>query len=192
MRLVSSFSDTFAPRVFLCGHCGGKQLLPASASICYCSSTYLTQLVCTTCNSHTLPSILFFHTITTTVRSLSNMSIITPAMIAVSLPQGSHCDILSRPPAVLTTLASSIAVGLLVSYLPQHIKIIRRGSSEGLSPWYVGLGALSSICAIANILVLPASREDMACCKVISGGACFAALLGVIQIGMQWSCFMFM
>lgn len=30
------------------------------------------------------------------------------------------------------------------------------------------------------------------CCKVLSGGECAAAVLGIAQIGGQWTCFMFM
>lgn len=52
------------------------------------------------------------------------------------------------------------------------------------------MGTLSSITAITNIIVLPTSQHDMACCKEISAAACGAALLGIVQIGVQWTCFM--
>lgn len=113
-------------------------------------------------------------------------------MSAFSSVAGRHCKHLLRPNPITVSLAAFILVGILVSYLPQHLKIISRRSSEGLSPWWVLLGGLSSIAAIGNILVLPRSRSDMACCKQVSGGECAAALLGVAQIGFQWSCFMFM
>ncbi|EMC91881.1 hypothetical protein BAUCODRAFT_39026 [Baudoinia panamericana UAMH 10762] len=102
-----------------------------------------------------------------------------------------RCNHLARPSAFNTTLAAVLVAGILFSYLPQHIKIIRQRTSEGLSHWWVLLGALSSITALGNIVTLPASRADVACCKEISGGACAAALLGVAQIGIQWMCFMF-
>lgn len=104
----------------------------------------------------------------------------------------STCTHLVSPNPYTVTLAAFIFVGILVSYLPQHLKIISRRSSEGLSPWWVLLGGLSAIAAIANILVLPASRADMRCCSQVTGGECAAALLGVAQIGLQWACFMFM
>lgn len=103
-----------------------------------------------------------------------------------------RCTHLANPNPYTVSLAAFILLGILVSYLPQHLKIISRRSSEGLSPWWVLLGGLSSIAAIGNILVLPKSRSDIACCKVVSGGECAAALLGVAQIGLQWGCFMFM
>ena len=40
--------------------------------------------------------------------------------------------------------------------------------------------------------MLPASRVDLACCHEISGFACFAGLLGIFQVAVQWSCFAIM
>ncbi|KAF2083813.1 PQ loop repeat protein-like protein [Saccharata proteae CBS 121410] len=100
-----------------------------------------------------------------------------------------RCEYLSHPDIANFGLSIFILVGILVSYLPQHAKIILRRSSEGLSPWFVLLGTTSGTCAIANILVLPASHEDIACCSEIDGFACGAALLGIAQVGVQWSCF---
>ena len=114
------------------------------------------------------------------------------AFISIRTAATDHCRNLENPNPFTVTLAGVLVAGILVSYLPQHIKIIQRRSSEGLSPWWVLLGGLSSIAAIGNILTLPASRADVGCCKEISGGACTAALLGIAQIGCQWSCFMFM
>ena len=107
-------------------------------------------------------------------------------------PTESSCSHLREPNAYTVLLASFILLGILVSYLPQHLKIITNRSSAGLSPYWVLLGGLSCIAAIGNILVLPKSRRDVGCCKVVSGGECAAALLGVGQIGLQWGCFMFM
>lgn len=83
-------------------------------------------------------------------------------------------------------------MGILVSYLPQHYKIIERRSSRGLSPLFVLLGTVSGTASIANILTLPESTTDMACCKEIGRFPCAAALLGIAQIGVQWTCFFFM
>ena len=90
------------------------------------------------------------------------------------------------------TLHRFILIGILVSYLPQHYRIISRRSSFGLSPYFVLLGTTSGTCAFANILTLPASRKDIACCHEINGFPCFAGLLGVLQVGVQWSCFTIM
>jgi hypothetical protein len=87
---------------------------------------------------------------------------------------------------------SLLLVGILVSYLPQHVRIIRRGTSYGISPYFVLLGTTSGTSAFANILTLPTSRADMSCCQQISGFPCFAGILGIAQVGMQWSCFFLM
>ena len=82
-----------------------------------------------------------------------------------------------------------ILLGILISYLPQHYRIISRRTSEGISPYFVLLGTTSGTCAFANILTLPSSRADLACCSEISRFECFAGLLGIVQVGIQWSCF---
>ena len=83
-------------------------------------------------------------------------------------------------------------MGIVVSYVPQHVSIVVRRSSAGISPYFVLLGTLSVDFALAYILVLPTSRADMACCRTNSGFACFAALLGVLQIAAQFGCFWLM
>ena len=115
-----------------------------------------------------------------------------PAMATPTASASPECSHLLSPNPYTTALAAVILVGILISYLPQHLKIISNRSSAGLSPWWVLLGGLSSIAALGNILVLPRSRQDMRCCAEISGGECAASLLGVAQLGLQWGCFMFM
>jgi hypothetical protein len=99
------------------------------------------------------------------------------------------CSVVAHPDVPTTVLSIFIVVGILVSYIPQHLRIISRGSSEGLSPYFVLLGATSSTFAIFNILTLPRSQQDIACCKEINGFACVAGLLGIAQVAVQWSCF---
>ena len=104
------------------------------------------------------------------------------------------CAHLKNPNPYTTSLALLILIGILISYLPQHIKLLTRRSSAGLSPWWVLLGGLGSLAALANILVLPRSRQDVVCCSSseVTGWECAAALGGVGQIGLQWGCFMVM
>ena len=89
----------------------------------------------------------------------------------------------------LHCLSRLILLGILISYLPQHHRIISRRSSEGISPYFVLLGTTSGTCAFANILTLPASQRDLGCCKELSGFACTAGVLGIAQVGIQWMCF---
>lgn len=86
-------------------------------------------------------------------------------------------------------VSSFILLGILISYLPQHYRIIQRRSSEGISPYFVLLGTTSGTCALFNILALPSSRGDVLCCRQISGYACVSALLGIAQVAVQWFCF---
>jgi hypothetical protein len=75
-----------------------------------------------------------------------------------------------------------------VSYLPQHVRIISRGTSEGISPLFLLLGVTSGTCALLNILVL--SKGVLGCCeKGIGVFNCLAASMGVAQVGLQWGCF---
>ncbi|KID79286.1 PQ loop repeat protein, partial [Metarhizium brunneum ARSEF 3297] len=84
---------------------------------------------------------------------------------------------------------SLILVGLLISYLPQHYRIISRGTAEGISPYFVLLGTTSATSGFANILTVPQSRAAIGCCKELEAFQCTAGLLGVAQLGTQWVCF---
>ncbi|KAK2767820.1 hypothetical protein FQN54_003981 [Arachnomyces sp. PD_36] len=104
-------------------------------------------------------------------------------------PSTPHCKALASPGFLNFSLSIIILLGILLSYLPQHYRIITRKTSFGISPYFVLLGTTSGTCAFANILVLPRSGADIACCKEISGISCFAGLLGIFQVGVQWFCF---
>lgn len=102
-----------------------------------------------------------------------------------------RCRELAHPDMINFAVSVFLVLGILVSYLPQHYKIISRRSSRGLSPLFVLLGTVSGTASIANMLTLPESTRDMACCKDIGNFPCAAALLGIAQIGVQWTCFFF-
>ncbi|KAJ5326697.1 hypothetical protein MYU51_001841 [Penicillium brevicompactum] len=104
-------------------------------------------------------------------------------------PLTPHCRELASPGIFQTVLSVLIIFGILMSYLPQHIRIITRRSSFGISPYFVLLGVTSGTSAFANILVFPTTAQDVACCQEISGIACFAGLLAIFQMSMQWLCF---
>ncbi|KAI0392864.1 ATP synthase F0 [Xylariaceae sp. FL0594] len=82
-----------------------------------------------------------------------------------------------------------LVLGILLSYVTQHYRIISRRSSEGISPYFVLLGVTSANAQFGNILTLEESRADVACCKEVSPFECTAGLLGIAQIGTQWICF---
>ncbi|KAJ6166686.1 hypothetical protein N7470_002133 [Penicillium chermesinum] len=104
-------------------------------------------------------------------------------------PSNPACRELASPSIFQAVLSTLIVLGIVVSYLPQHLRIISLKSSFGISPYFILLGTTSGTAAFTNILIFPKTAEDVACCSEISGLACFAGLLGVIQMGMQWLCF---
>ncbi|GAA5963053.1 hypothetical protein JCM21900_002217, partial [Sporobolomyces salmonicolor] len=62
-------------------------------------------------------------------------------------------------------LSLCIVVGLVLSYLPQHFRIIRHRNSEGLSPLFLLLGATSSASSLGNIVTL--QWGQVACCHYL-------------------------
>jgi uncharacterized protein with PQ loop repeat len=102
-----------------------------------------------------------------------------------------RCEELRDLSVVNLIVSIVIVIGMLISYLPQHVRIIKRRTSEGISPWFVLLGTTSGTSAFANILLLPKSRQDVACCKELETFHCVAGLLGIAQLGVQWICFAF-
>jgi uncharacterized protein with PQ loop repeat len=75
------------------------------------------------------------------------------------------CDALLHTSAFNYVLSVGILIGIVGSFIPQHIKIIQRRTSEGLSPTFLLLGIISGICAVTNVIIL--SADIFACCKVI-------------------------
>ncbi|CAK7564321.1 MAG: hypothetical protein SEPTF4163_002210 [Sporothrix epigloea] len=106
-----------------------------------------------------------------------------------SVDWSSRCDDLRAPGVMNLIVSMIILVGMLISYLPQHWRIIARGTSEGISPYFVLLGVTSATSGFANILTLPQSRQDVACCQELDTFHCMAGLLGIAQLGAQWTCF---
>jgi uncharacterized protein with PQ loop repeat len=102
-----------------------------------------------------------------------------------------RCEELRDLSVVNLIVSIVIVVGMLISYLPQHFRIIKRRTSEGISPYFVLLGTTSGTSAFANILLLPKSRQDVACCSELETFHCVAGLLGIAQLGVQWICFAF-
>ncbi|TKA68470.1 hypothetical protein B0A49_08086, partial [Cryomyces minteri] len=112
-----------------------------------------------------------------------------PIILSRPTPSFDCAHPVSPPSVVDFTISLLLVLGILLSYLPQHVKIVSRRSAAGLSPWFVLLGSVSGTCAFANMLLQRASVRAMACCPVRGGFACASSLLGVVQIGVQWGCF---
>jgi uncharacterized protein with PQ loop repeat len=113
----------------------------------------------------------------------------TTAAASMFEPPSDVCDKLRSPSYLELSVSILILLGLFISYLPQHYRIVSRGTSEGISPYFVLLGTTSATSGFANILTVQGSREAMGCCKELGGFDCAAGLLGIAQLGAQWLCF---
>ncbi|KAJ7058561.1 hypothetical protein C8F01DRAFT_1148560 [Mycena amicta] len=87
------------------------------------------------------------------------------------------------------TLTLCLCIGLVGSYLPQHFRIIRNGTSEGLSPWFLLLGSTSSAAGFLNMVTV--QHTQIRCCRVVSIAACVESTAGIVQVGLQWAMFSF-
>jgi len=82
-------------------------------------------------------------------------------------------------------LGSIIIVGTQISYIPQHVNIIRSRSSVGISPWWILLCHLS---AWSNIVSAFLTEWDLfICCQISSFWKCNAILLSLYQLLVGWT-----
>ncbi|KAK6544794.1 hypothetical protein TWF694_001477 [Orbilia ellipsospora] len=97
--------------------------------------------------------------------------------------------LLQNPSYSNFTISVFLLLGILISYLPQHHRIISRRTSEGISPLFLLLGVTSGTCALANIWMLGWGVVEC-CASDLGPFQCFAGMLGILQVTTQWSCFM--
>ncbi|KAF7290315.1 hypothetical protein HMN09_01289500 [Mycena chlorophos] len=86
-------------------------------------------------------------------------------------------------------LTFCLCIGLIISYLPQHFRIIHSGTSEGLSPWFLLLGSTSSAAGFLNMITV--QHTQIRCCTRVSIASCVEATAGIVQVGLQWAMFSF-
>ncbi|KAJ6452241.1 hypothetical protein C8R45DRAFT_1040991 [Mycena sanguinolenta] len=86
-------------------------------------------------------------------------------------------------------LTLCLCIGLILSYLPQHFRIIRQNTSEGLSPWFLLLGSTSSAAGFLNLVTV--QHTQIRCCSVVSIAQCIEGTAGIVQVGLQWGMFSF-
>jgi len=84
-------------------------------------------------------------------------------------------------------LTLGLCCGLVISYAPQHYRIINSGSSMGLSPWFLLLGSTSAAAGMLNMVTL--QWPIVKCCSTLPMGACLEISAGIIQVGLQWLLF---
>ncbi|KAI1790051.1 hypothetical protein LXA43DRAFT_1150161 [Ganoderma leucocontextum] len=89
--------------------------------------------------------------------------------------------------ASANALTAFMCIGITISYLPQHWRIISAKSSEGFSPWFLLLGSTSSASAMLNIIVMQWGL--ISCCQVLPFGSCIESIAGVLQLVLVWVLF---
>ncbi|WRT69175.1 uncharacterized protein IL334_006159 [Kwoniella shivajii] len=103
----------------------------------------------------------------------------------MSSPLPTECPATHDVPTLVLSLI--LCTGLIISYLPQHLRIVNAKSSEGFSPWFLLLGATSSASGMLNLLIV--QWPLFQCCRILSAGRCFESLLGFYQVTLQWLLF---
>ncbi|KAH9886287.1 hypothetical protein C8Q73DRAFT_716140 [Cubamyces lactineus] len=89
--------------------------------------------------------------------------------------------------AAQNALTAFMCLGITISYLPQHWRIISAKSSEGFSPWFLLLGSTSSASGMLNIIVM--QWGIIKCCRVLTFGSCIESIAGVLQLALVWILF---
>ncbi|CDH59460.1 hypothetical protein AGABI1DRAFT_63949 [Lichtheimia corymbifera JMRC:FSU:9682] len=109
----------------------------------------------------------------------------SPSPWTIQDDNGQQCQVKSD--TLATLISVFLCIGLVVSYMPQHYRIIVNKTSEGFSSWFLLLGVVSSTSSFLNIILL--QWDAIVCCGSLSTGACLASLMGVFQIMLQWTMF---
>ncbi|GMM28418.1 hypothetical protein DAMA08_011340 [Martiniozyma asiatica (nom. inval.)] len=76
-----------------------------------------------------------------------------------------------------------MAISIGISYIPQHYKIISRGTSSGLSPTFLLCGSISAFAALINVWLM--TMPARGCAANFSLLQILNSLMGLIQVGIQ-------
>ena len=79
-----------------------------------------------------------------------------------------------------------IILSIVLTYLPQYLKIIRGRTTVGISYLYLLLGNISNFTNFFGSLLLNYGLVD--CCTKISAGKCINILLPIYQLFTPWLC----
>ncbi|GME94398.1 unnamed protein product [[Candida] boidinii] len=102
----------------------------------------------------------------------------------MSLLEASKCSIYKSPSIFGFSFGLLLAIGIVISYIPQHIRIFRRKSSEGLSPVFLFVGSASGFAAFLNLILI--TQPARACCvDSLTVFQCINSQVGLIQVGSQ-------
>lgn len=81
-------------------------------------------------------------------------------------------------------LAWVLTVGIYISFVPQHVKVIKRRTSEGLSPSYLLMGSISAFASFVNMYLVTVPARHC-CTHTLNAYQCANAMSGYVQVGVQ-------
>ena len=92
--------------------------------------------------------------------------------------------------------SSVLLVAIVAAYLPQIARIVRHGSTQGISPYFVLFNAIYSNIQFAHALLFAAyaypTTEESVLALVgdgkLTGSGALGGILGLLQVALQWSC----
>ena len=79
-----------------------------------------------------------------------------------------------------------IIIGIFGTFLPQYVRIFRKGSSVGLSPHFLLLGITSVLAQLINIIVMQIRVLDD--CMDPEKSGCLSNVLGIVQVIVLTTC----
>jgi hypothetical protein len=132
-------------------------------------------LVSFTSNSTLPPLSPIANTFCAQVSNKSVYNIILGAILCVGKPRGGQG-------VRIVCLENQLCVfaGALVSFLPQHVALLRSRSAVGLSWTWMLLSNIATWCLVFNVIGL--SYAELDCCASVSFGGCMEILLPVFQV----------
>lgn len=93
------------------------------------------------------------------------------------------CDVYREPNVTNFVASLVIAVGIVISYVPQYVKIVQTRTSVGLSPTFLFLISVAGFSAMSNLVLL--SSLSLPCCSELTGFECVNSQVSLIQVGLQ-------
>lgn len=98
-----------------------------------------------------------------------------------------NCEELNSGTNFSLMLSIVVTLGTVISYIPQHYRIISLKSSAGISPFYMLLGGISSFSTVVNSLIMHA--PIFGCGSQVPFSKFLNGIIGFIQVTSQWACF---
>jgi uncharacterized protein with PQ loop repeat len=104
----------------------------------------------------------------------------------MSIQDDRFCDVFRDPSKSTFAASLTIAVGIVLSYLPQYYNIVKTRTSIGLSPVFLLLISIAGLAATSNLVLL--SFLSLPCCRELTRFECVNSQVSLFQVGIQALC----